>query len=253
MARGDHFFVWRRCKGIPFQHHAIDLGDGTVIHFTDGAGGVAGPVGNFDEFRVCRTSMSVVTRDGRDRVHWVEHRDRLSADETEARAMELLGRRGYDLLFDNCEHFAVWCVCGAEESRQVQLICERVGAAGVKVALGGVLRSATRHGVVRAVRGAHPFLLAADVAQWATEAVGHHLGVRDPRRRRAAGRAVGMATSLGFGAIGGPAGVAVAGGLWVAGEMVGEVSRAGYEQIRSRKVSRNRATRPIRDIPINLS
>ena len=62
-----------------------------------------------------------------------------------------------------------------------------------------------------------------------------------------------MATSLGIGAFGGPAGVAVAGGLWVAGEMVGEVSRAGYEQIRSRKVSRNRATQPIRDIPINLS
>ena len=210
-------------------------------------------MGNFDEFRVCRTSTSVVTRDGRDAVHLVEHGDRLSADETVARAMELLGRRGYDLLFDNCEHFAVWCVCGTEESRQVHLICERVGAAGVKVALAGALRSATRHGVLRAVRGAHPLMLAADAAQWATEVVGHHFGVRDPRRRRAAGRAVGMATSLGVGALGGPGGVAVAGGLWVAGEMVGEVSRAGYEQIRSRKVSRNRATQPIRDIPINLS
>ena len=63
--------------------------------------------------------------------------DRLSPKETVERALQLVGRRGYDLLFDNCEHFAAWCVQGSEESRQVHLACERLGAAGVKVAIGG--------------------------------------------------------------------------------------------------------------------
>ena len=236
MARGEHFFVWRNCRGIPFQHHGVDLGDGTVVHFTDGKGGVAGPTGDFANFEVCQTAMEVVTRGGRDRVYIVEYTNRLTPDDTVQRAIGLVGRRGYDLLFDNCEHLAVWCVQGAEESRQVHAACERLAAAGMKVALSGVLRSATRIGARGVLRGASPWMVAADAAQWATEAIGHHVGIRDARQRRTAGRAVGMATALGTGVLGGPAGVAVAGGLWVAGEMVGQLSRASYEEVRRRKL-----------------
>ena len=207
-----------------------------VVHFTDGAGGVAGPGGDFASFEVCHTSIEVVTRGGRDAVHVVAYSSRLSADETVQRAMALVGRRGYDLLFDNCEHFAVWCVKGSEESRQVHVACERLAAAGMKVALSGVLRSASRIGARGMLRGASPWMVAADAAQWATEAMGHHVGIRDAQHRRAAGRAVGMATALGTGVLGGPAGVAVAGGLWVAGEMVGKLSRASYDEVRRRKL-----------------
>ncbi len=243
MAHGDHFFVWRNCKGIPFQHHGVDLGDGTVVHFTDGAGGVAGPGGNFANFQVCRTSIEAVSRQGLDPIHIVTYTERLAAEETVERALQLVGRRGYDLLFDNCEHFAAWCVIGSEESRQVHVACERLGAAGVKVAVAGALRSASRLGARGMLRGATPWMLAADAAQWMTEAMGHHVGLRDAQRRRTAGRAVGMATSLGVGVLGGPAGVAMAGGLWVAGEVVGEVSRASYEQVRRRKLE----SRQVRD------
>jgi len=31
--RGRHIFVNSTLHGIPFQHHGIDMGDGTVIHF----------------------------------------------------------------------------------------------------------------------------------------------------------------------------------------------------------------------------
>ncbi|MGI9470777.1 MAG: lecithin retinol acyltransferase family protein, partial [Rubripirellula sp.] len=225
MAGGDHLFVWRRCKGIPFQHHAVDIGDGTVVHFTDGSGGVAGPGGNFADFEVCRTSFDVITRDGQDKVHRISHADALDRDEIVARAIGLVGRRGYDLLFDNCEHFAVWCVLGSEESRQVQVAVERLGAASVKALVAGAARGATRVGGRGLLRGASPWILAADAAQLATEAGSHLLGVRDATHRRRAGRAVGMATSMGLGALGGPLGVAVAGGLWVAGEVVAEASR----------------------------
>ena len=77
----------------------------------------------------------------------------------------------------------------------------------------------------RILRGAAPMMLAADAAQWATEAGGHHIGLRDPDKRKRAGRAVGLTAALGAGALAGPAGIAVASGLWVAGEVAGEASR----------------------------
>lgn len=251
MAKGDHLFVWRYCRGVPFQHHAVDVGDGTVIHFTDGSGGIAGPGVEVSTFEICRTSISVVTRGGRDSIHVVPHAQRLEADEAVDRALQHVGRRGYDLLFDNCEHFAVWCVRGSEESRQVHLACERLGAAGAKVAVAGALRVAGRlpmRGMIRSsvMRGASPWLLAADVAQWGTEAMGHHLGLRNPEHRRTAGRAVGITTSIGVGAIGGPVGMFVSGSLWAAGELVGEITRVGYERVRSRKLQRQGEREPAR-------
>lgn len=259
LAQGDHFFVWRNFKGIPFQHHGIDVGDGTVVHFGDGSGGIAGPGGNFSDFEVCRVSLADVDRGGRDQIHVVQYAKRLPPEKTVARAIELVGRRGYDLLFDNCEHFAVWCACGVSSSRQVHVACERVGSAGVKVAMSGVLRSAGRLGVGRLgvgrlgvrrlgvgaiFRGATPWIVAADAAQWATEALGHHVGLREVKQRRRAGRAVGMATSLGVGMIGGPAACAIAGGLWLAGEMVGEASRLGYDRLQLQRLQSRSDERP---------
>lgn len=242
MPRGDHLFVWRTCNGVPFQHHAIDLGDGTVVHFTDGSDGVAGPSGDFARFQVQRTSWDVITRQGRDAVHVVEHPERLDVEESVRRALQLVGRRGYDLVFDNCEHVVTWCVCGREQSRQVHAACERLGSVGVKVAVAGMVRSASRFGARSLVRGASPWLLAADAAQWVTEATGHHVGLRDARHRRLAGRTVGLATSVTVGTLGGPAAAAVAGGLWIAGEAAGKLSRVGYDRFRDRKLSRRRTS-----------
>lgn len=237
MARGDHFFVWRRHRGIPFQHHGIDLGDGTVIHFTDGQQGIAGPGGSAADFEIRRTPIEVVTREGQDEIHVIEHPRRLNADHVIRRAERQVGRRSYDLFFDNCEHFACWCVVGRSESRQVNAACQRAGAASVKAIAAGTIRVAARVGTAKVIRGASPWLLVADAAQWATEAGGHHLGIRDPVQRRHAGRAIGSATALGIGSLGGPLGIAVAGGLWVAGELAGEASRRTYERVRVRRTS----------------
>ena len=233
MARGDHFFVWRRHRGIPFQHHGVDLGDGTVIHFTDGQQGIAGPGGSTAGFEIRQTPIGVVTDDGQNEIHIIEHSRRLNANHVIRRAKGQVGRRGYDLVFDNCEHFACWCVVGRSESRQVTAVCQRAGAASVKALASGTIRVASRVGAAKMIRGASPWLLVADAAQWATEAGGHHLGLRDPVRRRQAGRAVGSATALGIGSLGGPLGIAVAGGIWVAGELAGEASRRTYERVRT--------------------
>lgn len=238
MAQGDHFFVWRRHAGVPFQHHAIDLGDGSVVHFTDGDGGVAGPGAATANFQIRRTSLETVTRAGRDSVHVVTHQDAFSGDAIVERALSQTGRRGYHLIFDNCEHFACWCVVGRDESRQVTVACERLSAAGVKAFAAGTIQIAARLSAQRLVRSASPWLLVADAVQWVAEAGGQHVGLRDPQNRKNAGRAAGITAALGVGACGGPSGLFVAGGLWAAGELAGHMSRATYEQVRQRRRKR---------------
>jgi hypothetical protein len=241
LARGDHFFVWRFHRGVPFQHHAIDMGDGTAVHFSDGSDGVAGPGRAAAAFEIQQTVISKITRGGRDTMHVVDHREPLDANQIVQRAASQVGRRGYHLLFDNCEHFACWCVRGREESRQVTIACERLGAAGLKSLAARSARAAAALGTRRIARGVHPGLLLADVAQWTTEVGGHHVGLRDPRRRRQASRAIGGLATVGLGALGGPATAVVATGMWVAGELAGEASRVAYEEIRTRAVGRSRS------------
>lgn len=234
MARGDHFFVWRQQHGVPFQHHGIDVGDGTAIHFTDGRDGIAGPAGSTDDFVIQQTSMDLVTRDGRDRLHFVQHQIRFSPDAVIDRARSRIGRQGYHVVFDNCEHFACWCVVAEDESRQINVACERLGSLSFKTIARPAATAAARFAGRRLVRGG-PWMYLADAAQWITEAGGHHVGLRDPRRRKQAGRAVGATTALSTGALAGPAGVAIAGGLWVAGEFGGAIGKAAYGRIRSRR------------------
>ncbi len=238
MAQGDHLFVWRRHRGIPFQHHAIDIGDGTVVHFTDGAGGVAGPGMDANRFAIGRTPREELTPEGRGTLHTVRHEQPLPAEEVVTRAIESVGRQGYHLVFDNCEHFANWCVLGSADSRQVSTACERLAAAAIKTTTSSGLRIATRLGLRAlggSVRAANPAMLLADAAQWTTEALGHHVGLEDPQRRRHTGRAIGAGTAVCLGAVGGPPGMLLAGGVWATGEFAGEASRRVYRHLRHRR------------------
>ena len=233
MAKGEHFFVWRNHLGVPYQHHGIDVGDGQVIHFADAQGDAAGPGQSTDGFVISQVPMSLLTRDGRSRVHWVHHSDSISPDEVVQRAKSQIGRQGYDLVFNNCEHFASWCVVGQQTSRQVQVACERVGAVAAKTIVASSLRLASRLGAKRVVRGTNPAMFVADLLQWATEAGGHHVGLTSPKHRKRAGRAVGGVTAVGLGALAGPAGIVVAGGVWAFGEVAGEMTSGAYERVRA--------------------
>lgn len=55
-----------------------------------------------------------------------------SAEETVQRARSCIGKRGYNLVVHNCEHFAVWCKTGVEKSEQVDEIIRRIAAAAFK-------------------------------------------------------------------------------------------------------------------------
>jgi hypothetical protein len=111
--RGDHLVVDR---GL-YRHHAVDRGDGTVVHF-------AGPSQDKVLVAIRVDSFEDFTNGG---TVWIRvYGQRLGPEEVVRRAESILGTTGYHLIANNCEHLASWCVTGTAESRQV----ERVSATG---------------------------------------------------------------------------------------------------------------------------
>jgi len=146
MARGDHIRVNR---GF-YWHHGIDLGDGTVIH-------AAGEPGRRKIGALVRcTSMGEFLRGGC--AVRVDVIGALPADEIVDRARQAVGRGGYSLLFNNCEHFAYWCQTGSLGSRQVERAAFAGTMAGlaIRVAATAVTASGGAGLLLRAIQLANP-------------------------------------------------------------------------------------------------
>lgn len=103
MAAADHLRVPRQ-HGL-FLHHGIDLGDGSVAHYLEGR-------------EILRSPLEEFSR-GQD-VSVVSHDQASAAGVTLRRAMSRIGEQNYNLLFNNCEHFANWCKTGRHRSGQVE-------------------------------------------------------------------------------------------------------------------------------------
>ena len=108
MAAADHLEVPRQ-HGL-FNHHGIDLGDGTVAHYLEGR-------------EILRSSMDDFSQGQPVRV--ISHHGASPVGVTLRRAMGRLGEQDYNLLFNNCEHFATWCKTGRHRSGQVDSVLER--------------------------------------------------------------------------------------------------------------------------------
>jgi len=117
--RGEHLYVHRR----GYTHHAIDCGDGTVIHYT-------GVPGSPLTGEVKRAALEEFTEGARPRVR--QHSGADPPDAVLARAESRLGEAEYNLVFNNCEHFCTWCVSGRARSRQVRRLA--AGAAALVAA-----------------------------------------------------------------------------------------------------------------------
>ena len=105
MAAADHLQVPRQ-HGL-FNHHGIDLGDGTVSHYLEGREILRSPL---QEFSRGQPLSLVPYTPGACSAPGVTLR----------RAMSRLGEHNYNLLFNNCEHFAHWCKTGRHRSEQVE-------------------------------------------------------------------------------------------------------------------------------------
>ncbi len=103
MVAADHIQVPRQ-HGL-FHHHGIDLGDGTIAHYLEGR-------------EILRSSLAEFCR-GQE-VSIVSHQNSSSKRITLQRAMSRIGEKSYNLLFNNCEHFANWCKTGRHRSHQLE-------------------------------------------------------------------------------------------------------------------------------------
>ena len=108
MAAADHLQVPRQ-HGL-FHHHGIDLGDGTVAHYLEGREILRSPVDAF------RQEQPITV---------IEHDAASTTGVTLRRAMSRIGEQNYNLLFNNCEHFATWCKTGRHRSGQIESALER--------------------------------------------------------------------------------------------------------------------------------
>ena len=108
MAAADHLQVPRQ-HGL-FNHHGIDLGDGTVAHYLEGREILKSPLEDFSQGQPIRV---------------VDHPGASAPGLTLRRAMSRIGEQNYNLLFNNCEHFATWCKTGRHRSGQIDSVLER--------------------------------------------------------------------------------------------------------------------------------
>jgi Lecithin retinol acyltransferase len=106
MARGDQVYTFREIMGVPYEHHGIDFGDGTIVHYS-----------KIGEAEIARTSREAFAQGGA--VYVKQPSTSFIADVVLDRAQSRLGERQYDLFFNNCEHFADWCKTGLGTSNQL--------------------------------------------------------------------------------------------------------------------------------------
>ena len=103
MAAADHLEVPRQ-HGL-FKHHGIDLGDGTAAHYLEGK-------------EILRSSILDFSKGSSIRI--IPYKEELSTQHTLKRAIGRIGEKNYNLLFNNCEHFAIWCKTGFHRSYQIE-------------------------------------------------------------------------------------------------------------------------------------
>ncbi|WP_013322196.1 lecithin retinol acyltransferase family protein [Gloeothece verrucosa] len=110
MARGDQIYVYRELLNLQglYEHHGIDCGDDTVIHYRKPSETIE------------RTSLDIFTRGNPTYIRQYAQGFCFIPDIVVQRAQSRLGEQKYNLLFNNCEHFATWCKTGINDSKQIR-------------------------------------------------------------------------------------------------------------------------------------
>jgi hypothetical protein len=155
LKKGDVIGV-HRIGGI-YDHYGIYTGRGKIIHFSNEGSDFGGDIrvrrATLSQFKNGASNVFVVDFEAyRDYIENPSLFDLLeegivgialrklfgneltlySPEETVERAESQLGREGYNIVFNNCEHFAVWCKTGVKESSQVQRFFEEIGGTILK-------------------------------------------------------------------------------------------------------------------------
>ena len=110
MAKGDCIYVYRNFGALEgvYKHYGIDCGDGTVIHYRKPSEVIE------------QTSMATFSQGNPIYVAQYSKGFAYIPDVVVERAKSRLGEHDYNLLSNNCEHFACWCKTGISNSKQIR-------------------------------------------------------------------------------------------------------------------------------------
>lgn len=128
-AQGD-LIAFTRLKGF-YHHYGINIGNGYIVHLTGSKNELLQCFKTFfvrssrcEIAQVKKEKCADVVKPGSGSLVYIEQgkwKDKKPLPEHEIveRALSKVGTSGYNLLFNNCEHFARWCRYGEEDSKQV--------------------------------------------------------------------------------------------------------------------------------------
>lgn len=118
--KGDHIRV-QRMNGL-YAHHGIYVSDEEVIHFT---GKDDDSILDWSKPEVIQTDLAYFLKGGILEIKEYtdeEFADLYSPEQIVTYARACLGDKGYNLIFNNCEHFANVCTLGRFRSHQVEKV-----------------------------------------------------------------------------------------------------------------------------------
>lgn len=118
--KGDHIRI-QRMNGL-YAHHGIYVSDEEVIHFT---GKDDDSILDWSKPEVIQTDLAYFLKGGILEVKEYtdeEFADLYSPEQIVTYARACLGDKGYNLIFNNCEHFANVCTLGRFRSHQVEKV-----------------------------------------------------------------------------------------------------------------------------------
>ena len=117
---GAHLVTHR----IGYTHHGIYVGNNKVIHYSGLAKGLkSGPVEEIELDDFCQSKTFTIRR----------HPNAVfSPDKVVERASSRVKENNYDLVLNNCEHFAHWCIHNIQSSEQVNAVTKTTAMAAAK-------------------------------------------------------------------------------------------------------------------------
>jgi len=118
MDKGDVIWVNRIVKGLPYNHCGIYEGDGKVIHFAPLEGMEISQKNGI----IHRTTIEKFKDNCPLFIMKFPQKKCFPPDVVVKRARSRLGEKGYDLKWNNCDHFATWCKTGKHKSIQVDIV-----------------------------------------------------------------------------------------------------------------------------------
>jgi hypothetical protein len=204
MATGDVISVACTRGIIVFRHFGIDLGDGTIVHLATESDGKSMSVQRvpFEQFSVGKP-IRIEQEVG----------ESLAKDLVAERALQAVGKSGYHLIWDNCEHFAREMKTGVARSHQVEDAIKSVvrgTLAGISCFLGrqSLAKSVTVLSNARVAMSAGALVptVIGETVRCSSYTIARSLNVDHEKAHRSSRQAAYAATAIGGFVVGGPVG-----------------------------------------------